>query len=865
MQKKIALSLVIGTTLLTLIVLMILATRKKDTQETTLPEPTEINKQQKEGNENKKDREEWIKIMHAAAPGTDWKKMDAELRFQKMQERAEQYKLKGTRAGEWDTLANDNLIGKWNEVGPFNVAGRMRASEVDFTTNTVYAFSQGGNLWKSDLDGANWSVINDGFNVQDAIFLRKIDTILLMAANNWGTQGFYKTHDEGITWTQATGLDDVSIWGNIFDVEMLNDTAHTILLLALEWDYDAWAWNTCLYRSIDTGTTFNKIFCWDEATYGNSNKFALWTPRYGMPIAYIAAKDSLLMVDADATITTVGALPTTTGNVYMLSGFQNTTDTYLYLASANWTTNKTTFYRSADAGVSWDEKGIVNFTYFSLNSFNASQKTEGNLWYGGVNCVRSSNGGTTFSTINEWYDYYGQEATKLHADIPFIQSYLDTITNAETLLISTDGGLFKSANYGVSNTNITLVGMRNAQFYDVYTYKALPEIMYAGAQDQGYQQSIYDIGGNYYFEQIYSGDYGHLVSSDGGDNLWMNYPGFTMLAKSGTDLYTWDFLGYGNLWIPPLMADPLNPEQVWLGGGSATGDSYLYRVYYTGGGLNYEKKTYNFSAGSAGSIAAIASSELNTDYWYVMTSKGYFFYSTDAGVTWTKNSVFDGPDSHYFYGSSIVPSKTDLGTVYIGGSGYSNPAVYKSTDNGVSFTSMSDGLPYTLVYDMDILPEDSLLFAATEVGPYVYIPAENYWYDFAGLDAPYQVYWSVEYVDTIKTLRFGTHGRGIFDFKLFEEEIIEPPVAIQSIPTKDNFTVYPNPATEQLQIVSELYFPSAIISVFNASGKLVMQQQNVGLNKSVPYILLLNQLSAGVYYLEVNTGDKKSVQKFIKS
>ncbi|MBP9797222.1 MAG: T9SS type A sorting domain-containing protein [Chitinophagales bacterium] len=56
-----------------------------------------------------------------------------------------------------------------------------------------------------------------------------------------------------------------------------------------------------------------------------------------------------------------------------------------------------------------------------------------------------------------------------------------------------------------------------------------------------------------------------------------------------------------------------------------------------------------------------------------------------------------------------------------------------------------------------------------------------------------------------------------------------------------------------------------MISVYNVSGKLVMQQQNVGLNKSVPYILLLNQLSAGVYYLEVNTGDKKSVQKFIKS
>ncbi len=862
MQKKIAIILVLSSIILTLAVLAFLVIGNKDTQESKLPEPTEINREQKEGHSNKKDREAWIQAMHAAAPGTNWQKMDAELRFQKMQQRAALYKTYGSRSGEWDTLANGNVIGKWSEIGPYNVAGRMRASEIDFSTNTVYAFSQGGNLWKSDLDGSNWTVINDGFNVQDAIFLRKVGTALLMAANEWGTQGFYKTFDEGITWTQATGLDAVAAWGNIYDVEMLNDSEHTIYLLASEWDYVGWYWNTCLYRSVDTGSTFTKIQCWDEPTYGNSDKFSLWTPRYGEPVVYIAAKDNVLMVDADANITTVGALPATTGNVYLLSGYQDVAATYLYLASINWSSNKTTFYRSADGGVSWDEKQTVNFTYFSLNSFNSSQKTEGHLWYGGVNCMRSSNGGNSFSLINEWYEYYGQEETKLHADIPFIQSFWDTITDTEILLISTDGGLYKSEDNAISNTNITMEGMRNAQFYDVFTYKALPEIIYAGAQDQGYQRSMYDVGGNYYFEQIYSGDYGRLVSSDGGDNLWMNYPGFTMLAKNGTDLYTWDFIGYGQLWIPPLMADPYNPEQVWLGGGSATGAAYLYRVYYNGFGLSYEKMTYNFSSAGAGAIAAIASSPINPDYWYVLTTNGYFFYSTDAGVNWTKNSTFDGPDGHYFYGSSIVPSTTDLGTVYIGGSGYSNPAVYKTTDNGTTFISMSDGLPSTLVYDMDILPGDSLLFAATEVGPYVYVPTENYWYDIAGLDAPYQVYWSVEYVDTIKTLRFGTYGRGVFDFKLYEEEL---PAAITHNTAADDFNVFPNPASTQIQVVTGMHIPSATISIYSAGGKLMMQKQNAGFNNNTPHTISIDALSPGVYFLQIETGAKQTVRKFIKN
>ena len=42
-----------------------------------------------------------------------------------------------------------------------------------------------------------------------------------------------------------------------------------------------------------------------------------------------------------------------------------------------------------------------------------------------------------------------------------------------------------------------------------------------------------------------------------------------------------------------------------------------------------------------------------------------------------------------------------------------------------------------------------------------------------GVSAPDQTYWSVEYIDEINTARFGTYGRGIWDFVIDEFIIID--------------------------------------------------------------------------------------------
>ncbi len=87
--------------------------------------------------------------------------------------------------------------------------------------------------------------------------------------------------------------------------------------------------------------------------------------------------------------------------------------------------------------------------------------------------------------------------------------------------------------------------------------------------------------------------------------------------------------------------------------------------------------------------------------------------------------------------------------IYVGGSGYSNPAVYVSTDGGASFNQMNNGLPSTLVYALAISPDATRLFAATEVGPYFYdLTGGNLGgtWTYIGTGAPTNIFWNVEYV-----------------------------------------------------------------------------------------------------------------------
>ncbi|MDP9120055.1 MAG: hypothetical protein M3O15_01610 [Acidobacteriota bacterium] len=101
----------------------------------------------------------------------------------------------------------------------------------------------------------------------------------------------------------------------------------------------------------------------------------------------------------------------------------------------------------------------------------------------------------------------------------------------------------------------------------------------------------------------------------------------------------------------------------------------------------------------------------------------------------------------------------------MGGSGYSGPAVYKTTDGGVTWQEMGEGLPSTLVLGLAFDdPVRQNLYAAADAGAFVFDPVAATWKSIVTQNAPLQAYWSVEGVPSLPAVRFGTYGKGIWDY-----------------------------------------------------------------------------------------------------
>jgi hypothetical protein len=280
---------------------------------------------------------------------------------------------------------------------------------------------------------------------------------------------------------------------------------------------------------------------------------------------------------------------------------------------------------------------------------------------------------------------------------------------------------------------------------------------------------------------------------------------------------------------------------------------------YQNGSIKATEYPVDFSNGDSYTrIASMAFSPINKDYRYVLNSAGKFFTSTDRGTTYTQ-STNRGPDSHYFYGNSIVPSPRDINTIWLAGSGYSGSPVWVSHDGGETFQAMSTGLKNSLIFEMTCNEDGTLLFAASEVGPWVYIAAKNQWYNLSGVGAPQQTYWGVDYVPALRTARFGTYGRGIWDFKIATYNGIEDIVAGNA---GLSVSVYPNPCTDFLIVSSSsLVNYNTVITILTLDGRMV---QTLKPAEGLPARISMEGLPAGVYLVAVSSGKLREVVRVVK-
>jgi len=175
---------------------------------------------------------------------------------------------------------------------------------------------------------------------------------------------------------------------------------------------------------------------------------------------------------------------------------------------------------------------------------------------------------------------------------------------------------------------------------------------------------------------------------------------------------------------------------------------------------------FNFASHDDEYLSAVEVSPLDPQRMYAATNYGRLFYSNDKGITWEKSS-FTGPEPHYFYGTALHASREHPDQVWVGGSGYDASAVFRSDDGGVTWHDFGKGLPETLVYSLAEAPDGSeKMFAGTETAAYMWTPGGQGWVDITENEAPVTIYWSAETLEYENTIRFGTYGRGIWDYQL---------------------------------------------------------------------------------------------------
>lgn len=687
-----------------------------------------------------REREAFFEAMHRHAPGVDWRAVE---------------QANGLAAMEWRReivlgLRAQAGAAEWRELGSRNQAGRMHAAAWSSDGQILYAGSSRGGVWKSDRDGNSWTPLGDNlfggaFEVAVVPGEPGDPDILIRLAGSM----IHRTLDEGLTWEAPQGLGSVSDSKRIL---VLQDGVHTVFLLVKRFG----SWEVLV--STDRGASFTH-----SLTLANNGD--IWTPKtYAGPVYAVSGDRIRMTSDGGASWGTYGHALPVAGEASVLAA--NETPELRFnvaiLDSGAWK-----LYRSVDGGATWTK--IKNLTDF-WESLAASTQDGNLVAYAGVEMFFTRNGGDTWKKVNSWGAYYGHPEIYLHADIPGLFVLPDPdIPAGEVWYVATDGGLYDSDDQVHSMRNLSLQGLGVSQYYSVLTSRRNPDLVLAGSQDQGYQRAVLQgpppppPGPWADFDQLISGDYGHLTSSNGAHDLvYSVYPGF-VLVQEGEDnpvLYTVDFpSGENHLWMPYIQADPLDPESFFFCA------QHLYR-YTRVAGNTWNHVQYSAQDFGPGYLTAVAFSPVDPNRAYAATNNGRLFYSDDRGVTWTQGWS-QGPGAHYFYGTALLPSSKDKDVCWVAGSGYSHPPVSRTTDGGKNWQAASEGLPSTLVYCLSEAPDQSgAIFCGSENGAWRFDPSTETWEDILGAEAPINTYWTCEAVPSQNLVRFGTYGRGIWDYHL---------------------------------------------------------------------------------------------------
>jgi hypothetical protein len=802
---------------------------------------------EKDNDEIKRRREEWIERAHRTPDGISWRSIEAKT---KLDNYFSNLNFRKNRSTSLFDYANNLLCGTWEERGSRNQAGRCVGVDYDTTDNRLYTLSNDGGLFSGRPDSAEWHPSNDQLAFKSDL-IKVIKTAnsnkrIIAAA---GLNIAY-SDDDGLTFNTAGGIVFPIDWGGnyIHEIESVTDPVthdHTLFLSTRPWDSGPWAPRFWLYASTDDGDSWQQIYTFNG---GNDDRLRFCKPYGEDSVVYALTNEGnnskLFALSGSTNVNVIGTSSDLPPNarISFVGNISGATTTFYVVA------NGTDLYKSVDFGNSWT---LVSALPTNAGVLCVSPNDANKLFIGAVEAYRSYDGGLTWTMINTWGSYYASPQDRLHADI-FRIKYFNRADGSTFMIINCDGGCYRSDDDLLTVTNLGLHDLNVSEYYSVV---ADPQTnIFLGSQDQGFQRALNTQAtpGPIDFTQVVSGDYGKLQLTRNGQSLWTQYPGGNMYFYYNSTGSLTDFWSLPGSTLPSsgwmLATAPLYPvgrNQIYLAGGNMSGNdgSYLIKLTGTTTIINPTQINFDFRQGPYTEISAIGTTPNDQDRIYVATEDGRFYTSRDAGVNWTLSAGFTGPSPQYLFGNAIYALRKTSDLVFLGGNGYSNPPVYASNDGGANFIPMSNGLPPTLIFGMTGDKDENFIYGATEAGPYVFSFADSTWYPIGGGIAPALGYWSVNY-DTINDVaHFSTFGRGVWDFKVCST------VNVSSTHQNEQIKIGPNPfiSSTTVQFNNEEH-AKCEFTLYDIQGRVVRAINELTTDK---FVLERQNLRPGIYFYQL--------------
>lgn len=582
--------------------------------------------------------------------------------------------------------------------------------------NNQRSVGYGDGIYRSDDAGRTWRSM--GLKTSEHVSRIVIDprdsNVVFAAAYGplWsagGERGLYRTEDGGATWARVleisehTGISDVAI--DPFDPDVMLAVAHQ--RRRHTWTLIHGGPESGLHKSTDGGKTWRKV-------------------RTGLP-------------GGDVGRIVIAFSPAQRGLVY---------------AKVESSEQPVALYASSDGGDSWERRGNVQAQPMYYKNIHPDPKDPQRLYVPSVQTQVSDDGGRTFRQLGE---------RNKHVDNHFV--WIDPDDTAH-LLEGCDGGLYESWDGGQLWRHFTNLSV--TQFYNVEVDNASPVYnVYGGTQDNstlgGPSRSKSPDGATNNDWFVVTGGDGFVVRVDPTDpNIVYGesqYGGIVRLDRRTSErvnIRPVEGKGEAPLrfnWESPFVISPHAPSRLYFGA------SRLFRSDDRGSSWRAvspdltrqtdrnllpvmgriwppEAVAQHQSTATWGNISSVAESRRREGLLYAGTDDGVVQVSIDGGANWRKSENPPGlPDygTHGVYVQRIAASKTDENVAYAlfdnSKNGDFKPYVYKSTNRGGSWTSISGDLPANgpaLAFAEDHVNPD-LLFVGTEFGLFFTVNGGQKW------------------------------------------------------------------------------------------------------------------------------------------